>query len=88
MRLTNERVGVFLARRSVQDLVISKMLSNLSCLVSDHPSVIKKSNTLFNERRENLFKENIPAFSVQGKSQCLPEKSGDNHPKHFRKLIM
>jgi hypothetical protein len=48
----------------------------------------KKSNTLFNERRENLFKENIPAFSVQGKSQCLPEKSGDNHPKHFRKLIM
>jgi hypothetical protein len=29
---------------------------------------MKKSNTLFNERRENLFKENIPAFSVQGKS--------------------
>jgi hypothetical protein len=62
-------VGVFLARRSVQHLVISKMLSNLSCLVSDRPSVIKKSNTLFNERRENLFKENIPAFSIQGKSR-------------------
>jgi len=29
---------------------------------------MKKSNTLFNERRENLFKENIPASSVQGKS--------------------
>ena len=44
------------------------MLSNLSCLVSDHSSVMKKSNTLFNERRDNLFKEHIPAFSVQGKS--------------------
>jgi hypothetical protein len=31
-------------------------------------SVMNKSNTLFNERRENLFKENIPPFSVQGKS--------------------
>ena len=64
------------------------MLSNISRLVSNCSSAMKKSNTLFNERRENLFKENIPAFSVQGKSQCLPEKSGDNHPKHFRKLIM
>jgi hypothetical protein len=46
---------------------------------------MKKSITLFNERREN-----IPAFSVQEKSQCFHfvEKSGDNHPKHFRKLIM
>jgi hypothetical protein len=25
--------------------------------------------TLFNERRENLFKEHIPAFNVQGKSR-------------------
>jgi uncharacterized protein (DUF736 family) len=52
---------------------------------------MKKSNTLFNERRENIFKENIPAFSVQEKiAQCFrfAEKSGDNHPKHFRKLIM
>jgi hypothetical protein len=32
---------------------------------------MKKSNTLFNERRENLFKENIPAFSVQGKSRSV-----------------
>jgi hypothetical protein len=48
--------------------IVSKMLSNLSCLVSDRLSVMKKSNTLFNERGENLFKENIPAFSVQGKS--------------------
>jgi hypothetical protein len=32
---------------------------------------MKKSNTLFNERRENLFKENIPAFSVQGKSRSI-----------------
>jgi hypothetical protein len=29
---------------------------------------MNKSNMLFNERRENLFKENIPVFSVQGKS--------------------
>ena len=67
------------------------MLLNLSYLVSDRSSVMKKSNTLFNERRENIFKENIPAFSVQEKiAQCFrfAEKSGDNHPKHFRKLIM
>jgi hypothetical protein len=32
---------------------------------------MKKSNTLFNERRENLFKENIPAFSVQGNSRSV-----------------
>ena len=40
---------------------------------------------LFNERRENLFKENIPAFKVQGKSQFFrfAEKSGDNHPKNY-----
>jgi hypothetical protein len=38
-----------------------------------------------------IFKENIPAFTVQGKSRKyfhFAEKSGDNHPKHFRKLIM
>ena len=40
------------------------MLSNLSCLVSDRSSVMNKLNTPFNKRRENLFKENIPAFSV------------------------
>ena len=47
----------------------------------------KKSNALFNERRANLFKDNIPAFSVQEQSQCvrLTETSGDNDPKHFRK---
>ena len=28
-------------------------------------------NTLFNERRENLLKGNIPAFSVQGKSHSV-----------------
>jgi hypothetical protein len=50
------------------DSIISKMLSNLSCLVSNHSSVMKKSNMLYNERRENLFKENIPASSVRGKS--------------------
>ena len=54
-----------------QDSIISKMLSNLSCLVSDHSSVMKKSNTLFNARRENLFKENIPVFSIQGKSHSV-----------------
>jgi hypothetical protein len=51
-----------------QILLFLKILSNLSSLVSDRSSIMKKSNTLFNERRENLFKENIPAFSVQGKS--------------------
>jgi hypothetical protein len=38
-----------------------------------------------------VFKENIPAFSVQGKIAQyfrFAEKSGDNHPTHFRKLIM
>jgi hypothetical protein len=52
---------------------------------------MKKSNTLFNERREHLFKENIPAFNVQGKSSSVSvsqKKSVANHPKHFRKLIM
>jgi hypothetical protein len=53
------------------DSIISKMLSNLSCLVSDRSSVMKKSNTLFNERSENIFKKNIPAFSVQGKSRSV-----------------
>jgi hypothetical protein len=32
---------------------------------------MKKSNTLFNERRENLFIGNIPAFRVQGKSRSV-----------------
>jgi acetolactate synthase small subunit len=48
-----------------------QMRSNLSCLVSDRSSVMKKSNTLFNERRENIFKRNIPAFSVQEKSRSV-----------------
>ena len=50
----------------------------------------KKSNALFNERRANLFKDNIPTFSVQEQSQCvrLAETSGDNDPKHFRKLYI
>jgi hypothetical protein len=46
---------------------------------------------LFNERRDNIFKEDIPAFNVQGKPRSVSvsqKKSGDNHPKHFRKLIM
>jgi hypothetical protein len=38
---------------------------------TDRSSVMNKSNTLFNERRENLFKENIPAFSVQGNSRSV-----------------
>jgi hypothetical protein len=52
---------------------------------------MKKSNTLFNESRGNFFKENISAFNVQGKSRRFSvsqKKIGDNHPKHFRKLIM
>ena len=32
---------------------------------------MKKSNTLFIECRENLLKENIPAFSVQVKSHSV-----------------
>ena len=51
--------------------IISKMISNWSCLVYDRSSLVKKSNTLFNERRENLCKENIPAFNVQGKSSSV-----------------
>jgi hypothetical protein len=47
------------------DSIISKMLS-------DRSSVMNKSNTLFNERRENLFKENIPVFSVQGNRAVFP----------------
>jgi hypothetical protein len=35
------------------DSIISKMLSNVSCLVFDRSSVIKKSNTSFDERAEN-----------------------------------
>jgi hypothetical protein len=51
----------------------------------------EKIKYAFNERRENLFKENIPAFNVQEKSRRFSvsqKKIGDNHPKHFRKLIM
>jgi hypothetical protein len=55
------------------------MLSNLSCLVSDRPNVMKKSNTLFNERREILFKEHIPAFSVYQIGEHL-------HPTFFGHL--
>jgi hypothetical protein len=31
---------------------------------------------LFNERRDNIFKEDIPAFNVQGKSRSVsvPQK--------------
>ena len=53
------------------DYIIFKLLSDLFCLFSDRSSVMKKSNTLFNERRENLFKENIPAFNVQGTSSSV-----------------
>jgi hypothetical protein len=73
------------------DYIISKMLSSLLCLVCHRSSVMKKSNTLFNERREKKFKENIPAFNVQGKSprfSVSQKKIGDNHPKHFIKLSM
>ena len=34
---------------------------------------------------KTFFKENIPAFSVYKENRAV---SGDNHPKHFRKLIM
>jgi hypothetical protein len=41
--------------------------------LSSTARVMKKSNTLFNERRENLFFLNIPTFSVnvQGKSRSI-----------------
>jgi hypothetical protein len=52
-----------------QILLFLKMLSNLSCLVFDRSSVMKKIKYTFNERRENLLKKKIPAFSVQGKSR-------------------
>ena len=42
------------------DSIISKMLS-------DRSSVMNKSDTLFNERREN-----IPVFSVQGNRAVFP----------------
>jgi hypothetical protein len=41
-------------------------------MLSDRSSVMNKSNTLFNERRENIFKENIPVFSVQGNRAVFP----------------
>ena len=70
------------------DSIISKMLSNLSCLVSDRSNVMKKSNTLFNERRENIKKKNIPAFSVQGKSRSVSvlQKKWWQSSKTFQKV--
>jgi hypothetical protein len=56
--------------KKTTDSIISKILSNLSCLVFDCSSVMKKSNTLFNERRDFVFL-NIPAFSVKGKSRSI-----------------
>ena len=62
------------------------MLSNLSCLVFDRSSVMKKNQIRFLMKGEKtFFKENIPAFSVYKENRAV---SGDNHPKHFRKLIM
>jgi hypothetical protein len=42
-------------------------------------------------RRENLFKKKYSRFQCTRKIAQyfrFAEKSGDNHPKHFRKLIM
>ena len=51
--------------------IISKMLSNLSCLVFDR-SCNEKNQIRFLMKREKIFfKENIPAFSVQGKSRSI-----------------
>ena len=47
-----------------QQIIISKMLSTLSCHLSDRSSVMKEYNTLFNEWRENLLKENIPHMDI------------------------
>ena len=41
-------------------------------MLYDRSSVMNKSNTLFNERRENLFKEDIHVFSVQGNRAMFP----------------
>ena len=60
-KYSTESASAFTNGEETTDSIISKMLS-------DRSSVMNKSNTLFNERRENLFKENIPAFSAQGKS--------------------
>ena len=76
-----ESASAFTNGEETTDSIISKMLSNLSCLVFDR-SCNEKNQIRFLMKGEKIsFKENIPAFSVQG-------KSGDNHPKHFRKLIM
>ena len=55
-----------------QILLFLKMLSNLSCLVFDRSSVMKKNQIRFLMKGEKIFfKENIPAFSVQGKSRSI-----------------
>ena len=54
------------------DSIISKMLSDLSCLVFDRSSVMKKNQIRFlMEGERTSFKENIPAFSVQRKSRSI-----------------
>jgi hypothetical protein len=54
------------------DSIISKMLSDLSCLVFDRSSVMKKNQIRFLMKGERtFFKENIPAFSVQRKSRSI-----------------
>ena len=40
------------------------------------------------KREKTLFKENIQCTRKIVQYFRFAEKSGDNHPKHFRKLIM
>ena len=53
-------------------MLVLDILKTEKSLVSHRSSVMKKSNTLFNERRENLFKENFHVFSVQGNRAVFP----------------
>jgi hypothetical protein len=64
--------SAFTNGKETTDSIISKMLSNLSCLFFDR-SCNEKNQIRFLMKGEKIFlKENIPAFSVQGNCAVFP----------------
>ena len=71
-KYSTESASAFANGEETTDSIISKMRSNLSCLVFDRSSVMKNNKIRFLMKREKtFFKENIPAFSEQRKSRSI-----------------
>ena len=67
-KYSTESASAFTNGEETTDSIISKMLSNLSCLVFDRSCNEKNQIRFLMKGEKTFFKENIPAFSVQGKS--------------------